>query len=76
MSSHFDDSNEPRNALTAYADWEFGGNASYQGYCEFAYRYQTQYLRLNEDGSPSFDDKSAILDYLVSVGEDPLNYSL
>ena len=52
------------------ADWEWGGNASAEGFADWLWRNRDGI----DTGSDEFD--AALREYLVSVGENPDDYSL
>jgi hypothetical protein len=50
------------------AEWEWGGNASAEGFA--------LWLRANRDSVDRDDYDNELREYLISVGEDPADYSL
>lgn len=50
------------------AEWEWGGNASSEGFAEWLYQNKSE---INES---SYDEE--LRDYLTSVGEDPKDYDV
>lgn len=78
MASIFSDMDSVYQAFEGVLNWEFGGNASYERLCEWAFKYGNVEDHL-EEGDNDFDDtwKDNILrDYLKSEGETPSEYGL
>ena len=57
---------DAKTASYAVQDWAWGGNASFDGFCEWLWANNPEYEYSDE----------ALADYLVSAGEDPADYSL
>ena len=64
--NRFESLNSARTELSGVQDWQFAGAASFDGLCEYASRNAT-HEQTNDE---------IIAAYLLSVGENPADYSI
>ena len=78
MTDLFTSLSDAKARLDGTVDWEWGGNASHNAFVEYAYHNQAVFEapRIVDGADRCFDTDAALFAYLLSVGENPSDYSL
>lgn len=71
----FETINDALTALDGTKTWEWGGLASYEGWCRYARQHAVETYN-EETGDWEWDETSCLADYLRSVREDPAHYDV
>ena len=65
---------DAQSALDGTASWDWGGLATWDGWCQFAYRYARE--TVDEFGERTWNHDLTLAAYLRSVGVDPSEFGL